>query len=209
MSGFDSLIGKSIVLTIKKNLSQSTLEKIENRVLEKYGASLIQVSNDFPKLDLILREFFGDGANTMERQLLQHIISVQQSKIEKKWITIEDSHINKIILEAIGDDDKKNILNAVLDKPRIISEILGICNIPQTSGYRKVNNLIQNGLLIINGHMLTDDGRSINKYQPVFDNIQIQVEKNKVIVQVQLRKEYLNNSNIFTMHFQKLMTYVP
>jgi hypothetical protein len=209
MSGFDSLIGKSIVLTIKKNLSQSTLEKIENRVFEKYGASLIQVSNDFPKLDLILREFFGDGANTMERQLLQHIISVQQSKIEKKWITIEDSHINKIILEAIGDDDKKNILNAVLDKPRIISEILGICNIPQTSGYRKVNNLIQNGLLIINGHMLTDDGRSINKYQPVFDNIQIQVEKNKVIVQVQLRKEYLNNSNIFTMHFQKLMTYVP
>ncbi|MGB9125573.1 MAG: transcriptional regulator [Nitrosotalea sp.] len=209
MLGFDSLIGKSIVLTIKKNLSQSTLEKIENRVFEKYGTSLIQVSNDFPKLDLILREFFGDGANTMERQLLQHIISVQQSKIEKKWITIEDSHINRIILEAIGDDDKKNILNAVLDKPRIISEILEICNIPQTSGYRKVNNLIQNGLLIINGHVLTDDGRSINKYQPVFDNIQIQVEKNKVIVQVQLRKEYLNNSSIFTMHFQKLMTFVP
>ena len=210
MSGFDSLIGKSIVLTIKKNLSQSTLEKIENRVFEKYGTSLTQVSNDFPKLDLILREFFGDGANTMEKQLLQHIISVQQSKIEKKeWITIEDSHINRIILEAIGDDDKKNILNAVLDKPRIISEILEICKIPQTSGYRKVNNLIQNGLLIINGHVPTDDGRTINKYQPVFDNIQIQVEKNKVTVQVQLRKEYLNNSSIFTMHFQKLMTHIP
>ena len=162
MLGFDSLIGKSIVLTIKKNLSQSTLEKIENRVFEKYGTSLIQVSNDFPKLDLILREFFGDGANTMERQLLQHIISVQQSKIEKKWITIEDSHINRIILEAIGDDDKKNILNAVLDKPRIIFRNPEICNIPQTSGYRKVNNLIQSGLLIINGHVLTDDGRSIN-----------------------------------------------
>lgn len=210
MSGFDSLIGKSIVLTIKKNLSQSTLEKIENRVFEKYGTSLTQVSNDFPKLDLILREFFGDGANTMERQLLQHIISVQQSKIEKKeWITIEDSHINRIILEAIGDEDKKNILNAVLDKPKIISEILEICKIPQTSGYRKVNNLIQNGLLIINGHVSTEDGRIINKYQPVFYNIQIQVEKNKVTVQVQLRKEYLNTSSIFTMHFQKLMTHIP
>jgi hypothetical protein len=210
MSGFDSLIGKSLVLIIKKNLTQSTLEKIENRVFEKFGTNLTQVSNDFPKLDLILREFFGDGANVMERKLLQHIISVQQSKIEKKeWITIEDLHINRIILEAIGDNDKKNILNAVLDKPRIISDILEICKIPQTSGYRKVNNLIQNGLLIINGHESTDDGKTINKYQPVFDNIQIHVEKNKVIVQVQLRKEYLDNSSIFTIHFQNLMTHVP
>lgn len=210
MPGFDSLIGKSLVHIIRKNLGQSTLEKIENRVYEKFGTNLTQVSNDFPKLDLILREFFGEGAKGMERQLLQHIISVQLDKIEKKeWIAIEDSHINRIILEAIGDDDKKNILNAVLDKPRIISEILEICKIPQTSGYRKVNNLIQNGLLIMNGHELTDDGRTINKYQPVFDNIQIHVEKNKVVVQVQLTKEYLDKSSIFTMHFQNLMTHIP
>ncbi|MFI5416281.1 MAG: transcriptional regulator [Nitrososphaerales archaeon] len=210
MPGFDSLIGKSLVHIIRKNLGQSTLEKIESRVYEKFGTNLTQVSNDFPKLDLILREFFGDRAKGMERQLLQHIISVQLDKIEKKeWIAIEDSYINRIILEAIGDDDKKNILNAVLDKPRIISEILEICKIPQTSGYRKVNNLIQNGLLIINGHELTDDGRTINKYQPVFDNIQIHVEKNRVVVQVQLTKEYRDKSSIFTMHFQNLMTHVP
>ncbi|HZS74891.1 MAG TPA: hypothetical protein VFA69_10365, partial [Candidatus Nitrosotalea sp.] len=128
---------------------------------------------------------------------------------DKEWVTIEDSYINRIILEAIGDDDKKNILNAVLDKPRIISDILDICKIPQTSGYRKVNNLIQNGLLIINGYDSTEDGRAINKYRPVFDNIQIHVKKNKVIVQVQLTKEYLDNSSIFTMHFQNLMTHVP
>lgn len=210
MSGFDSLIGKSLIHIIKKNLGHSILEKIENRVFEKFGINLTQVSNDFPKLDLILREFFGDEAKVIERQLLQHIISIQQKKTEnKEWVTIEDPHINRIILEAIGDDDKKNILNAVLDKPRIISEILEICKIPQTSGYRKVNHLIQNGLLIINGHESTDDGRTINKYQPVFDNIQIHVEKNKVMVQVQLTKEYLDNSSIFTMHFQHLMTHIP
>ncbi|MGI0017692.1 MAG: transcriptional regulator [Nitrosotalea sp.] len=210
MSGFDSLIGKSLVHIIKKNLGQSTLEKIENRVFEKFGINLTQVSSDFPKLDLIFKECFGEGAKGMERQLLQHIISVQQSKVgNKELITIEDSYINRIILEAIGDDDKKNILNAVLDKPRIISEILEICKIPQTSGYRKVNSLIQNGLLIINGCESTEDGRTINKYRPVFDNIQIQVKKNKVLVQVQLTKEYLDNSSIFGMHFQNLVTHVP
>ena len=208
MPGLDSLIGRSLVYIIKRNVGQSTLEKIEGRVFEKFGTNLIQISNDFPKLDLILREFFGDGASRMELQLLQNIISVQQTKIgNKEWITIEDSHISRIILEAIGDDDKKNILNSVLDKPRVISEILEICKIPQTSGYRKVNNLIENGLLIINGHESTYDGRSINKYQPVFDNIQIHVEKNKVIVQVQLTKMYLDNSSIFTTHFHNLTAF--
>lgn len=210
MSGFDSLIGRSLVHIIRKNLGQSTLEQIESRVYEKFGTNLTQVSNDFPKLDSILREFFGDGAKGVERQLLQHIISVEKNKAERKeWITIEDTHINKIILEAIGDDDKKNILNAVIDKPRIISDILDICNIPQTSGYRKVNNMIQNGLLIINGHEITNDGRTINKYQTVFDNIQIHVEKDKMIVQVQLTRKYLDNSSIFAMHFQNLLTHIP
>ncbi|MDE1770993.1 MAG: transcriptional regulator, partial [Thaumarchaeota archaeon] len=98
MPGFDSLIGKSLVHIIKKNLGQSTLDKIENRVFEKFGTNLIQVSNDFPKLDLILRECFGDGAKGMEMQLLQHIISVQQSQVEdKEWVTIEDPYINRII----------------------------------------------------------------------------------------------------------------
>lgn len=210
MPGFDSLIGESLVQIIRKNVGQSTLEKIENRVYEKFGTNLSQVSNDFPKLDLILREFFGDRAKGMERQLLQHIISVEQDKIERKeWITIEDSHITGIILEAIGDDDKKNILNSVIDKPRVISEILEICKIPQTSGYRKVNNMIQNGLLIINGHVITSDGRTINKYQTVFDNIQIHVEKDKMIVQVQLTRKYLDNSSIFAMHYQNLLTHIP
>ena len=208
MAGFDSLIGKSLGYAIKRNLGQSTVEKIESSAFERFGTSLTQVSDDFPKLDLILREFYGDGARGMEKQLLRHIMSIQQSEIDnKEWITIEDAYINRIILEAIGDDDKKNILNSVLDKPRVISDILEICKIPQTSGYRKVNNLIQNGLLIINGHELTNDGRTVNKYQPVFDNIQIRVEKNRVLVQVQLTKEYLDNSSIFTTHFQNLMTH--
>ena len=209
MPGFDSLIGKSLVHIIRKSLGPSTLEKIENRIYEKFGTNLTQVSNDFPKLDLILREFYGDGAKGLERQLLRHIISVEQGKIERReWITIEDSHIHGVILDAIGDYDKKNILNAIINKPMVISDILETCKIPQTSGYRKVNNMIQNGLLIINGHEITSDGRTINKYQTVFDNIQIHLEKDKMIIQVRLTRKYLSNSSIFTTHFQNLLTHI-
>lgn len=197
MSGFDSLIGRSLEYTIEGNLGHGTLEKIEQRLFEKYGMNLTKAVDDFPKLDIILREFFGDGAEGVERQLLHSIITIEQNKMEnKEYLTIKDRHINKIILEAIGDDDKKNILNSVLDKPKIISQILTDCNIPQTSGYRKINNLIKNGLLSINGYETTHDGKIVNKYQSVFENIRIHIEKNQVVVQVLPIKEALNNSII-------------
>ena len=46
-----------------------------------------------------------------------------------------------------------------MDKPRIVAGILKNCKIPQTSGYRKINSLIDVGLLVPNGHSITPDGK--------------------------------------------------
>jgi hypothetical protein len=195
MPGFDSLIGKSLVDIVRNNLGQKTADRIEQRLFEKHGINLTKAVEDFPKLHSALREFFGDGAEGIEKQFLQKMIAIEQvRKEDKDWITIEDRKLTKLILESIGDEDKKNILNDVLDKPKIISDILETCNIAQTSGYRKVNNLIQDGFLIVNGYQITHDGKRVNKYVSIFDNIRIQIEKNKVIVQVQLTKESINKS---------------
>ncbi|MGI0068818.1 MAG: transcriptional regulator, partial [Nitrosopumilaceae archaeon] len=84
----------------------------------------------------------------------------------------------------------------VLDEPKIISEILEVTQIPQTSGYRKINSLIDNGLLIVQGHVTTYDGKMVNKYKSTFDNVTINIEKNKVIVKVLLAKESIEKSSI-------------
>lgn len=195
MPGFDSLIGKSLVNSVKNNLGQQTVYKIEQRLDEKYGINLIKAVEEFPKLDSILRELFGESAERIEKQLLQSMIAIEQGKNEnKEWIIIEDSYLTKLILESFGDEDKKNIMNAVLDRSMIISNILERCDIAQTSGYRKINSLIENGLLIIDGYEIRQDGKKINKYTSIFDNIKIQIEKNKVLVHVQPTKESMRNS---------------
>ena len=197
MPGFDSLIGKSLSEIIMTDLGQKTSEKIEQRLFEKYGVSLNKAVEDFPKLDSVLREFFGDGATGIEQKILQQIMIIEQAKKEVKgWITIEDRTLIKLILEAFGDDDKKNILNAVTDTSKIISTILDDCKIPQTSGYRKINSLIQSGFLIVNGHDVTQDGKRVNKYTSIFENIRIHIHKQRVIVQVQLTNESMKNSMI-------------
>jgi hypothetical protein len=201
MPGFDSLIGKSLGDAVRNNLGQKTADKIEQRLFEKHGISLAKAAEEaFPKLDSVLREFFGDGVEGIEKQFLQHMIEIEKTQKEnKEWLTIEDKHLTKLILESIGDDDKKNIMNVVLDQSKIISDILETCKIPQTSGYRKINSLIEDGFLIVNGYQVTRDGKRVNKYMPIFKNIRIQIEKNKVLVQVQLTKESISNSVILQL----------
>ncbi len=197
MSGLDTLIARSLDSTIKENLGKKTLEKVEKRLFEKYGINLTQAIEDFPKLDHVLREFFGEGAEGLEKQFLENIVTIQESKTQNQnWIAIEDPSLAKLILESFGDEDKKNILNTVLDEPRIISEILETAKIPQTSGYRKVNSLIDNGLLIVQGYITTNDGKKVNRYKSIFENITISIEKNKVVVKVQLAKESIEKSSV-------------
>jgi len=198
MSGLDFLIAKSMDMTIKENLGKKTLDKVEQRLFEKYGINLTQAIKNFTKLDNVLKEFFGEGAEGLEQQFLENVITLkQESKTQNmNWVIIEDSNLAKLILEAFGDEDKKNIMNAVLDESMIISEILEIAKIPQTSGYRKVNSLIDDGLLIVHDHTTTHDGKIVNKYKSTFENVTINIEKNKIVVKVLLAKESIEKSSI-------------
>jgi len=197
MSGLDTLISKSLDSTIKENLGKKTLQKVENRLFEKYGINLTQAVSDFTKLDTVLREFFGEGAEGLEKQFLENIVTLEETKAQDpNWVAIVDPSLAKLILESFGDEDKKNILNTVLDESRIISEILETAHIPQTSGYRKVNSLIDNGLLIVHGNVTTHDGKKVNKYKSIFENVTINIEKNKVVVKVLLAKESIEKSSI-------------
>lgn len=108
--------------------------------------------------------------------------------VEKQWLTLEDSRLIEIILKSVGDEDKKHILNAVIDESHTISEILDISMIPRTSGYRKINALITDGMLIPQGYDVTHDGKRVTKYKAIFDNISILIEKNKIIVKIQTRQ---------------------
>lgn len=197
MSGLDTLIAKSLDTTIKENLGKKTLQKVEDRLFEKHGINLTQAIEDFTKLDGILREFFGEGAEGLEKQFLENVVTVEETKTQDpNWVAIEDPTLAKLILESFGDEDKKNIINTVLDQPKIISEILETAHIPQTSGYRKVNSLIENGLLTVQGYVTTHDGKRVNKYKSIFENITINIEKNKVVVKVLIAKESIEKSSI-------------
>jgi len=193
----DNFLVPSLRKTIEENLGKKTLNKIEERLIERHGMSLVPAIKDFNKFDSVLREFFGAGADGLETKFLQNLVKLEKTKnTNAEWITIQEQELATIILESFGDHDKKAILNSVLDKPRIVADILKNCKIPQTSGYRKINSLIGVGLLIPNGQSLTPDGKKVIKYETLFTNISIEIEKNFVKVKVQMKENTIKNSSI-------------
>ena len=196
MTGMDRLLVRSMDTVIRKNLGATTTQKIEERLFEKYGMSLTQAIEQFHKIDAVLREFFGSGADGLEKKFLDNVCKANGKNKKGNWYSITDSIIAHEILEAFGDEDKIKIINSTADESKIISDILTTCKIPQTSGYRKINALIKNGLLIVNGYSQTHDGRKINKYKALFDNVRINIVKNKILVDVQLSQQHFENSSI-------------
>lgn len=193
----DNLLAPSLRKSIEQNLGKSALNKIEQRLMERHGVGIAQAIKDFYKFDSVLREFFGAGADGLETRFLQNIIDLkQQQKETENWITVQDQDLSKIFLESFADEDKKLIIGSVLDKPLIVADILQQSKIPQTSGYRKINQLIDNGLLISNGYELSADGKKIKKYETIFENIKMDIVKNVVVVKIQLKKNSLSQSSI-------------
>jgi len=195
LSGMDYLLAKSLDEVIRKNLGSSTVKKIEARLFEKFGISLTQTMEEFDKLDLVLREFFGKGADGLEKKFFENIFRSQAKKSKDHWYVLSDSYINSIILQAFGDPEKKKILESVSVTPKIIADILKDCNLPQTSGYRKINGMIADGLMFQLGYVIKDN-KKINKYVCVFDDLNINIEKSKITINVQLTDSKQKQSSI-------------
>ena len=75
-----TLLAESIRSVISDKLSKKALEKIENRLSEKYQMSIPLYLNEFPKLDDVLREYFGAGAENLEKIIIERMRSLEKSK---------------------------------------------------------------------------------------------------------------------------------
>jgi hypothetical protein len=63
---------------IRKNLGEKSLQKIEQRLFEKYKISLDQCLWEYEKFDSVLREFFGDGADGLEHKMFKSLYKLSE-----------------------------------------------------------------------------------------------------------------------------------
>jgi predicted transcriptional regulator len=190
-NSLDVLLAPTLRTSIESNLGKVTLNKIEQRLMEKHGVGVVQAIKEFSKLDDVLQEFFGPGAQGLESRFIQNIIKLEKSKKEaENWIVLKDQILAKTILDSFADVQKKAILEAVMDESLSIEEILDKCQVDQSAGNDKINYLIENGLLV------SDGIQENRKYQTTFSNVKMDLDKKTMVVKVQLKKIQLQESAI-------------
>jgi len=110
-------------------------------------------------------------------------------------VTIKDKNLVHLVLEIFGDEEYRKIIEAVIVKPLLISEIIDICRLPKTSGYRKINYLIRNGFLIVAEKEFTIQRRSIERFTTIFQKISFEMNKNHSFVKLVIPQKVIEQSS--------------
>ena len=192
MPGIDRLISTSLSDTIKKKLDKEVLKNIERKLFLEYGMSIKLSIEHFNKFSEVLKSVGNIDVKKFENECLNEIIKIK--KINENYsVKIIDQKLIDLIIESCGDSEIRKILNCVFNNDLTIPQILNEAKIPKTSGYRKIENLIINGLIFESG-IIRSESKRISKYKCVFDEIKINLKENNITIEGIVKKKILDKS---------------
>jgi len=192
MTGIDRLISTSLSKIIKNKLNSDERKNLERKLFLEHGMSIKLSIEHFHKFSKTLKNISNINIKKFENECINEIIKIK--KIDEDYsIKIIDQKIKNLILESCGDAETRSILICLFDNELTIPQILKESGVPKTSGYRKIENLIINGLILESGKILSESKR-ISKYRCVFDEIKVGMKKNDIMIQAVINKKIFDES---------------
>lgn len=193
MNSLDILLNKAILQSIQNAIDKEKLRRIELQLHEQ-GFEISEILSKFGQLRWKLFEFEQDFKKIEDRILKDFL--VREEHFSETWLVINNKVLTELILKTFADEDKKMILDFTRNSSETIPKILNLCNLPNTSGYRKVKQLIDDGFVIPTGMAETFEGRRALLYRSIIQKVQVYINKNDVIAKILVPKEILNSSLI-------------
>lgn len=196
MNVLDGFLFKSILRSIKNELNNEKIMNIEQKLQHEHGIRLPDLFNKFNEIKNSLFGFEYELKN-IEDRVLRNFLTIETSDgTSERWLVINNKHLTELILKTFADEEKKLILDFTRDSSETIPKILVLCNLPNTSGYRKMNQLIEDGFVAPVGLAETFEGKRAILYKSIIQKIQISINRNEITTKVLVPKETLNSSQI-------------
>lgn len=197
MEGIDRLLVNSLSASIRASLTDEKISKIEQKLEERFGFGFDEFVYKFDKVRKSLFAFESE-LKEVEDKILRNFISLERHGNET-WLVVKNIHLTEILLKTFADEDKKRILDATREKSETIPRVLTQCGIPNTSAYRKMNQMIEEGFVVPAGLAETFEGKRAILYKSVIQQIQINIDRNNVIAKILVPKEVMNSSMLVQM----------
>ena len=192
MGGIDRLISSALSTEIKKKMDLDMLRKVERELFLDHGMSIKLSIEHFQKFTDVLKKNSNIDVNRFEKDCINKIIKVKK-RDDKYNVTIIDTVVSNLILELFSELETRKIISVLLENEYTIPQILKESKVPKTSGYRKIENLIINGLVIESRKVLSES-KKIFKLQCVFQEIKLDIKKEKITVNGVISKKIFEKS---------------
>jgi len=193
--GIDLLLSKYLTNEIKTQLKNSYLKKIEQDLFFIHGMSIKLSIEHFEILHKILMSFPEIDTKIFEKTCLGKIISLHKHNKDYSVRIIHPDLKNKI-LDYLGDPESRKLLTSVMEKNLTIPEILSSTKVLKSPAYRKIDNMILDGLILESGKIFSNNKR-VSRYKSLFKEIHIVFGKNTIALDCTLSKNNLESSSIF------------
>ena len=195
MQGLDILLTKAIVQSIQDKLDDEKIQNINKKLEADHGLKFEEIFNKYDDMRSSLHQFEADLKN-IEDNVLRDFLIIENTVKNDTWVLVRDKHLAEMILKTFADEDKKMILDFTRDQSETIPRILSLCNLPNTSGYRKMNQLIDDGFVVPVGLAESFEGKRAILYKSLIQKIQITINKDNVLTAILVPKETLRSSQV-------------
>ncbi len=202
MGGIDKLISGALSAEIKKKMDLDVLKKVERELFLDHGMSIKLSIEHFQKFTNVLKKNSNIDVKRFERDCINKIIKVKK-RDETYNVTIINTRVTDLILELFSDSEARKIISSLLENEYTIPQVLKESKVPKTSGYRKIENLIINGWVIESGKVLSES-KKISKLQCVFQEIKLDIKKEKITVKGVVSKKMFEKSTSMKSIFEAL-----
>lgn len=195
MQGLDILLTKAIVQSIQDKLNVEKIQNMNKKLETDHGLKFEEIFNKYDDMRRSLHQFETDLKN-IEDSVLRNFLTIEKTIKNDILILVRDKHLAEIILKTFADGDKKTILDFTRDQSETVPRILSLCNLPNTSGYRKMNQLIDDGFVVPVGLAESFEGKRAILYKSLIQKIQITINRGSILTAIVVPKEALRSSQV-------------
>ena len=194
MPGIDLLISADLSMEIKNNLDHNVLKKLERELFFEHGMSIKLSIEHFINFHEILKKNSDIDLAKFEKDCIEKIIQVSKSNNNYK-VKIISKKLSEKIFNFFGDPESRAILLCMMNKGQTITEIQKNSGILKSPTYRKIENLLLDGLILESGKILKNNKR-VSQYRCIFDEVHAVIGEKKLELEVILSAKRFNESSI-------------
>jgi DNA-binding Lrp family transcriptional regulator len=104
-------------------------------------------------------------------------------------VLIASVRVRDALIQALADEYSRKIILRTINQPKSIGDLSEGEGIPLSTAYRRVNEMTDAGILVVEKIILTSDGKKFELYRSAFRSVEIKLDQGELTIEAVLNED--------------------